>query len=156
MLPYLSPRKLFTVLRRSRRIESICRHIANEQWSTHWGRDWIYCAVSVALRIVARYAPEICEVVLAVTGLVVTVKVMLVFPGGMATCTGTLAAVVLLLAVVTTAQTAARRRSKRCGTSLDGIFCQRAQLEIDHDGLRHTVPDTASPFSSIPIFLLSL
>lgn len=67
------------------------------------GRDWIYCTVRVALRVVARYVPEIRDVVLAVTGLVVTVKVMLLLPRGMVTCAGTWAAVALLLAVVTTA-----------------------------------------------------
>jgi hypothetical protein len=66
------------------------------------GEGWTYCTVRVALRVVARYVPEICEVVLAVTGLVVTVNVMLLLPDGMVTCAGTRAAVVLLLAVVTT------------------------------------------------------
>ncbi len=55
----------------------------------HTGEGWNYCTVSVALRVVARYVPEILEVVLAVTGLVVTVKVVLVLPGGMVTCAGT-------------------------------------------------------------------
>ena len=56
--------------------------------SIHWGR-LDYSTVSVALRVVARYVPEILEVVFAVTGLVVTVKVVLVLPGGMVTCAGT-------------------------------------------------------------------
>jgi hypothetical protein len=53
------------------------------------GRGWTYCTVSVALRVVPRYVPEICEVVLAVTRLVVTVNLMLLFPDGMVTCAGT-------------------------------------------------------------------
>jgi hypothetical protein len=55
------------------------------------------------LRVVARYVPEIRDVVLAVTGAVVTVNVMLLFPTGMVTDAGTWAAVVLLLVIVTTA-----------------------------------------------------
>jgi hypothetical protein len=70
-------------------MESIGRHIANEQWSKQGGRGLTYCTVSVAFRVVARYVPEIRDVVLAVTGLVVTVKVMLLLPGGMVTCAGT-------------------------------------------------------------------
>jgi hypothetical protein len=57
----------------------------------------------VAFRVVARYVPEIRDVVLAVTGAVVTVNVMLLFPTGMVTDAGTWAAVVLLLVIVTTA-----------------------------------------------------
>jgi len=55
----------------------------------HWGEGWIYCTVNVAFRVVARYVPEIRDVVLAVTGLVVTVKVMLLLPDGIVTCAGT-------------------------------------------------------------------
>lgn len=77
---------------------------------------------------------------------------MLVFPGGMVTCAGTLAEVELLLAAVTTAQTAAGRSSKGWVIPLNGIFCQGAQLEIDRDGLCHAVPDTASPLQFDPHF----
>jgi len=70
-------------------MESIGGPIANEQWCKQGGEGWTYCTVSVAFRVVARYLPEICEVALVVTGLVVTVKVMLLLPDGMVTCTGT-------------------------------------------------------------------
>jgi hypothetical protein len=50
------------------------------------GEELTYCTVSVALLVVERYVPEICEVVLAVTELVVTVKVMLFRRNGHLRC----------------------------------------------------------------------
>jgi hypothetical protein len=57
----------------------------------------------VAFRVVPLYTPEILEVVVAVTWVVVTVNVVLLVPAGMVTDAGTWAAVVLLLVVVTSA-----------------------------------------------------
>jgi len=61
------------------------------------GRKCVYRTVKVAFLVVPRYVPEIVDVVRTVTGLVVTVKVVLLDPPGIVAVTGTWATVVLLL-----------------------------------------------------------
>ena len=63
--------------------EPVSRHAR-----TAGGAAWIYCTVSVALRVVERYVPPIVEEV-PCTAPVVTVKVMLFTPAGIVAADGT-------------------------------------------------------------------